>query len=124
MSLTDSQKVIRNDTGKSIVKAILDVESAIISGGFSGSVIASLLNKENYKRVMRSWFNSRGASAMTDYTKLCEEWYAMVRTGWTGGVRFVIPAEGQAASSDGTKTGDNYGLSCTPSTTATATTDD
>jgi hypothetical protein len=124
MSLTDSQKVIRNDVGKSIAAAVGDIADAIRSGGFSGDVIASLLNEENYKRVMKAWFISRGVAAFTDYTSLCEDWYEMTRTGWKGGVRFAIPGSGQSANSDGTRTGDNFGMSCTPSTKTTKNTDD
>ncbi|MBR4472507.1 MAG: hypothetical protein IKS55_02610 [Oscillospiraceae bacterium] len=84
----------------------------------------AMLNGSNYKTVMKSWFQANGAAAMADLSDLCDRWYTMTRTGWNGGVRFAIPAEGAAASSDGTKTGDNYGLSCTPSTKETANTDD
>lgn len=84
----------------------------------------AMLTGSNYKTVMKQWFLANGCAARADLSDLCDAWYTMTRTGWTGGVRFPIPGEGQAASSDGTKTGDNYGLTCTPSTTLVANTDD
>ena len=84
----------------------------------------ALLNGSNYKTVMKQWFLANGCAAYADLSDLCDAWYTMTRTGWTGGVKFPIPAEGAAASSDGVRTGDNFGLSCTPSTKVTANTDD
>lgn len=78
----------------------------------------------DYKATMRSFFLANGANALTDLSVLCDRWYALSRTGWSGGVRFPVPAAGAAASSDGTKTGDNAGLTCTPSTLTTANRDD
>jgi len=86
--------------------------AAILSGG------------GDYKATMRSFFLANGANAMVDLTALCDRWYKLSRTGWTGGVRFSQPQEGVTMSSDGTKTGDNAGLSCTPSTTTEANRDD
>ena len=124
MSLTDSQKVIRNDVGKAIAEAIGDVASAVRTGGFSSGVLAALLKHDNYKAVMKAWFESKGSAAMADFTELCDEWYKLTRTGWSGGVRFQIPASGATANSDGARTGDNVGMSCTPSTLTTAGQDD
>lgn len=84
----------------------------------------ALLNGSNYKTVMKQWFLANGCAAYADLSDLCDAWYTMTRTGWTGSVKFPIPAEGAAASSDGVKAGDNYGLTCTPSTPETANTDD
>ena len=86
--------------------------AAILSGG------------GDYKATMRSFFLANGALLLTDLSDLCDRWYKLSRTGWTGGVRFSQPEEGVTMSSDGTKTGDNAGLSCTPSTTTEANRDD
>ena len=122
--MADNHKVIRDQTGQEMVEAMQEIAEAIRTGGFSGSVLAALLNEDNYAAVMKAWFASKGAAAMADFTDLCEEWYALTRTGWSGGVRFQIPASGAAANSDGSKTGDNYGMSCTPSTTSVKNQDD
>lgn len=87
-------------------------------------VLAALLNHDNYKAVMKAWFKSKGSAAMTDFTELCDEWYELTRTGWSGGVRFQIPAADATANSDGARTGDNVGMSCTPSTLSVAGQDD
>ena len=86
--------------------------AAILSGG------------GDYKATMKSFFLANGALLLTDLSDLCDRWYSLSRTGWTGGVRFSQPEEGVTMSSDGTKTGDNAGLSCTPSTTTEANRDD
>ena len=112
------------DQMDSLIASAQDIANAIRSGGFDDSMIAALLNQKNYKAIMRLWFERHGSAVLTDYTKLCNQWYEITRTGWNGGVRFAIPGSGQAANSDGTKTGDNLGMSCTPSTTVTANQDD
>ena len=86
--------------------------AAILSGG------------GDYKATMKSFFLANGANAMLDLTALCDRWYSLSRTGWTGGVRFNQPQDGVTMSSDGTKTGDNAGLQCTPSVGQTAGRDD
>lgn len=85
---------------------------------------AILTGGGDYKATMRSFFLANGANAMADLTALCDRWYSLSRTGWTGGVRFSQPEEGVTMSSDGTKTGDNAGLQCTPSVGQTAGRDD
>ena len=104
------------------------IEQARIIGGAIGARAdfewLAMLNGNNYKTVMKQWFQANGCAVVADLSDLCDRWYTMTRTGWTGGVKFPIPAEGAAASSDGVKTGDNLGLSCTPSTPEAANTDD
>ena len=107
---------------QSLVDAVKEVARSV-SSRESYEWIA-LLNGSNYKTVMKQWFLANGCAAYADLSDLCDAWYTMTRTGWTGGVKFPIPASGSAASSDGVKTGDNAGLSCTPSTKETANTDD
>ena len=85
---------------------------------------AILTGGGDYKATMRSFFLANGALLLTDLTDLCDRWYELSRTGWLGGVRFNQPQDGVTMSSDGTKTGDNAGLSCTPSTPAAANRDD
>ena len=85
-------------------------------------IIVSALTKENYKAVMRQWFLANGANVMVDFRDLCNKWYEVTKTGWSGGTTFDQPSAG--TSSFGTKIGDNAGLSCTPSTNATAEQDD
>lgn len=84
----------------------------------------AMLNSSNYKTVMKKWFMANGVAAMVDVSQLCDKWYTITRLGWLGGVRFQIPEAGQTAPSDGTRTGDNVGLSCTPSTPTVAGADD
>lgn len=102
----------------------LEALSLVNYGGNAMQLIAPMLDHENYKAVMRAWFASKGAAAMADFTELCDEWYRITRTGWSGGVRFQIPASGATANSDGARTGDNVGMSCTPSTPNVAGQDD
>lgn len=123
MSEVDNHKVIKDSTGRAIAAAIGDVAEAIRTG-FSDLIMASLLTKDNYRSVMKAWFEAHGSSALNDYTDLCEQWYEATRTGWTGGVRFRIPGSGETASSDGYKTGDNVGMECVPSTPVSANRDD
>lgn len=77
-----------------------------------------------YRRVMKEWFNLNGVNARTPQgiTELVDEWYRLSRSAWSGGVRFAQPS--QSAVSTGTKTGDNAGLSCTPSTNTSENRDD
>lgn len=85
-------------------------------------VIPSIINGSNYLSLMRLWFSVNGAAVLTDFSGLCDRWYALTRTGWTGGTRFYHwPGSG---SSEGTKVGDNEGMVVEPSTEAAAGRDD
>ncbi len=77
-----------------------------------------------YKTVFKSFLLANGVSAMVDITALLDRWYTLSRTGWTGGTIFDLPVEGQSMNSDGTRIGDNIGMSCTPSTRTVAGQDD
>lgn len=105
-----------------IAKAINRVANSITTS--QDETYLAMLNEENYTTVMKKWFMANGCAAMADLSALCDKWYTITRQGWFGGVRFDIPAEGAAAPSDGTKTGDNAGLICIPSTTQVANQDD
>lgn len=71
---------------------------------------------------MKLWFKQNGSEALTDFSSLCDRWYDLTRTGWTGGTRFYHwPGSG---SGEGTKVGDNAGMTAVPSTESTAGQDD
>lgn len=71
--------------------------------------------RDTYNRVMRSWFRANGANTASaeDLTLLCDKWYRLTRIKWHGGNTFVQPSI--ANPSEGTKYGDNEGLTATPS---------
>ena len=115
-------KVGTEATLQAILAAVLGIEQKVESQ--EDLTYLAMLNASNYKTVMRRWFLANGCNAMADLSPLCDKWYTITRLGWTGGVRFPLPADGVSTPSDGTKTGDNAGLSCTPSTTAVANVDD
>ena len=94
---------------------------AAITGSFD-ELLPSMLNGNNYLSVMKLWFNQNGSVAMSDFTSLCDRWYTVTRTGWTGGTRFYHATTSMA--SDGTKVGDNEGMVAVPSTNTTAGRDD
>lgn len=81
---------------------------------------------DGYKRAMRAWFAAKGAQAKVDagedLTALCDEWYAITRVPWDGGVEFYQPDV--TAVSTGTKYGDNKDMVCKPSTDTVANQDD
>lgn len=88
------------------------------------AIYASILDgtPETYQRIMRQWFQASGCAAMEDVSSLCDRWYTITRRGWTGGTLFANPDE--SSLSTGSRTGDNIGMSCTPSTNTVAGTDD
>lgn len=79
---------------------------------------------ETYRRVMKKWFGLNGVNVTTPagLTALVDEWFEKTRIPWSGGTRFAQPS--QSAVSTGTKTGDNAGMSCTPSTNTSENRDD
>ena len=81
-----------------------------------------VLTSENYVPFMRLWFKLNGAELLTDFNDLCEKWYNLTRTGWTGGTRFYHYS--QSSVSAGTKVGDNTRMTATPSTESAAGQDD
>lgn len=86
------------------------------------SLIPSVLNAKNYSSAMKLWFNQNGSDELTDFTSLCDQWYTITRTGWTGGTRFYRAVVTMA--SDGEKVGDNVGMVAEPSTNTVAGRDD
>lgn len=85
-------------------------------------LLPSVLNDDNYRSLMKLWFYQNGSEGITDFSSLCDRWFTITRTGWTGGTRFYHwPGSG---SSEGTKVGDNAGMVAIPSTNETASRDD
>jgi hypothetical protein len=82
----------------------------------------ALLNRTNYKGIMKAWFEYNGSEIMDDLSALCDKWYEITRTGWRGGTRFNDPSISDISL--GVKTGDNSPLSCVPSTSTASNTDD
>lgn len=82
--------------------------------------------KAGYDRAMKAWFGAKGAQAKVDagedLTALCDEWYAITRVPWDGGVEFYQPDV--TASGVGTKYGDNAGMVMEPSTDTVSGQDD
>ena len=86
-------------------------------------IVGSLFHGgENYRTVMKSYFEANGCAIRTDLTDIVEGWYKLGRYGWTGGTTFLNPD--QSSLSTGTKVGDNAGMTCTPSTNTVAGQDD
>ena len=82
------------------------------------TLLPHILSAKNYVSLMRLWFSTNGAAALADFSALCDRWYTLTRSGWTGGTRFYHwPGSG---SSEGTKVGDNAGMVAEPSTNETA----
>ena len=86
-------------------------------------IVGSLFHGgENYRTVMKTYFEANGCAIRTDLTDIVEGWYKLGRYGWTGGTKFLNPD--QSTLSTGTKVGDNAGMTCTPSTNTVAGQDD
>ena len=100
-------------------------DNPVKSGGVAAaldSLLPSIINGGNYVALMGAWFRMNGAAALSDFSALCDRWFTLARTGWTGGTRFYHwPGSG---SSDGTKVGDNAGMVAETSTNETAGRDD
>ena len=79
---------------------------------------------KTYNKAMREWLISNGAKTLTpvELTALVNRWYALTRDSWDGFVTFAQPSV--STSSDGTKGGDNAGMTCVPSTDKVAGQDD
>lgn len=99
--------------GKTDSDDTLTVVAAVSSG-----------NVNTYRATMRQWFRERLPDGWTaaDLTALCDKWYTITRTGWSGGVEFYGWSVSQ--TSTGTRIGDAKGLTCTPSTDTVKNQDD
>lgn len=85
-------------------------------------ILPSIIDDGNYIALMRLWFSVNGSNAMTDFSTLCDRWYEVTRTGWTGGTRFYHATSSMV--SDGAKVGDNEGMVAETSTNNAAGRDD
>lgn len=94
---------------------------SVITGNFD-DIISSIITDKNYFTLMKWWFEKNGALVQSDFNTLCDRWYTITRTGWTGGTRFYYSTT--SMSSEGTKVGDNEGMNVTPSTNTNAGQDD
>ncbi len=109
-------------------KATGDAINAVISKVSSALVSQLDGTKATYDATMKSWFLVNGAQDYADaedyasLTALVDEWYDVTRDTWCGYTEFYQPDI--SAVSDGTKGGDNAGLTCTPSTDTEQGTDD
>lgn len=114
--IQEQNEILRAGLGKNLTNDQLNALCvAMINGTADG-----------YKRAMKAWFAAKGAQAKVDagedLTALCDEWYAITRVPWDGGVEFYQPDV--TASGVGTKYGDNAGMVMEPSTDTTAGQDD
>ena len=118
------------------LEELIEEQNNILRAGLAGNLTSDSLNAlciamidgtaEGYKRAMRAWFAAKGAQAKVDagedLTALCDEWYAITRQPWDGGVEFYQPDV--TANGVGTKYGDNANLVMEPSTDTVAGRDD
>lgn len=115
-----------NDKLDKTNELLMGIIGAIENKDIYDQYIVSMLDgtKETYNKVMRAWFYANGVNAVTSegLTELVDKWYKITRESWSGGTRFHQPS--QSSISTGTKTGDNAGKSCTPSTNSVKGQDD
>lgn len=111
--LNIAKNIGKGSGGKTDSDDTLTVVAAVSSG-----------NVNTYRATMRQWFRERLPEGWTaaDLTALCDRWYTITRTGWSGYSEFFQPSV--SAVSAGTKGGDNAGLVCIPSTDTEANRDD
>ena len=122
--------MIPEEVGREMSDTLKNIESALRTGLNNGmasdDIYLAMLDgtKPTYDRVMRAWFKANGSDVATteQLTALVDKWYRLTRTKWTGGNTFVQPSV--ANPSEGTKYGDNEGLTATPSTESQKNVDD
>lgn len=122
--------MIPEEVGREMSDTLKNIESALRTGLNNGmasdDIYLAMLDgtKPTYDRVMRAWFKANGSDVATteQFTALVDKWYRLTRTKWTGGNTFVQPSV--ANPSEGTKYGDNEGLTATPSTESQKNVDD
>lgn len=110
-TLKDIANIMRAGAGQSPL--LDDIYVAMLDG-----------TRDTYRRVMRSWFLANGANTASteQLTALVDKWYKITRKKWVGGQTFTQPSI--ANPSEGTKYGDNEGLTATPSTESQKNVDD
>lgn len=122
--------MIPEEVGREMSDTLKNIESALRTGLNNGmasdDIYLAMLDgtKPTYDRVMRAWFKANGSDVATteQLTALVDKWYRLTRTKWAGGNTFVQPSV--ANPSEGTKYGDNEGLTATPSTESQKNVDD
>lgn len=122
--------MIPEEVGREMSESLKKIENALRTGLNNGldmdDIYVAMLDgtKPTYDRVMRAWFKANGSDVATteQLTALVDKWYRLTRTKWTGGNTFVQPSV--ANPSEGTKYGDNEGLTATPSTESQKNVDD
>lgn len=77
-----------------------------------------------YKALMKNFFEENLPENYTSaqLTAVCDLWYDKIKVEWDGYVEYTAPT--LSDTGNGTKGGNNAGMSCTPSTNETANTDD
>lgn len=113
---TDGNQVIEQLKEK-IDKTDTDDTLTVVAAVSTGNV-------NTYRATMRQWFRDRLSAGWTsaDLTALCDKWYTITRTGWSGGTEFY--GYDVSAVSTGTRVGDSRGLTCVPSTDTVKNQDD
>ena len=122
--------MIPEEVGREMSDTLKNIESALRTGLNNGmasdDIYLAMLDgtKPTYDRAMRAWFKANGSDVATteQLTALVDKWYRLTRTKWIGGNTFVQPSV--ANPSEGTKYGDNEGLTATPSTESQKSVDD
>lgn len=120
----NASEVTQVSVADELVEIKDDIAKLKIAAGsvIPASILPYIIDENNYFDIMKAYFDSHVTDGQIDFTELCDEWYANARTGWTGGVTFANPATNNVST--GTKTGDNAGLTCVPSTTVVKNRDD
>ena len=121
--------MIPEEVGREMSESLKKIENALRTGLNNGldmdDIYVAMLDgtRGTYKRVMRSWFLANGGEYPTAevLTGLCDKWYRITRSRWTGGQKFSQPEV--ANTSTGEKFGDNAGLTATPSSATERNTD-
>ena len=115
-----TKPIVLDETGQEIVEELKkanEYRAMEVVTDFDGT-------KATYDKLMRKWFLANGVNVMTPsgITDLCNKWYTLTKDGFDGRTTFAKPSESNVST--GTRGGDNYGKTCTPSTDTTAGTDD
>ena len=122
--------MIPEEVGREMSDTLKNIESALRTGLNQGmasdDIYLAMLDgtKATYDRVMRAWFKANGSDVATteQLTALVDKWYKITRKKWVGGNTFIQPSV--ANPYEGTKYGDNAGLTATPSTVSQKNVDD
>ena len=117
LATCDSRGVVRIGEGLNVdEEGTASVDAAAIIGmlGNMDERIPAILTADNYTAIMKLWFQMNGGAALSDFSDLCQRWYTITRTGWTGGTQFYHASTSMVST--GTKVGDNTGMIAEAST--------